>query len=600
MSTLNIDSLLASLETSAGIEKTASDNSVAKPNVSEQLSHVLEKKASEDLTKVAFAEGEKLAKELLKKIASNEIIEGNDKMVAEAAKVVPTETGGDISAPLEASIKEALKDGAKSDDLVDEIEDAAPEQTKEAQIKSENLEMAQSIMQKIAQIVGEETTTPAAEANIAGAAVPNLIHEGQAEMTAFDDAKVLPMPGQEGDLNTILEAVVARAQEQGAVSDDLINGDSPASQAESHAQVEEAQEKAAAVDALCQAGFDFESAVDMVKQAEYDLNVEAAEFEKAAAFDALTEAGVNFDDAVALIKQAEYEIEMEKVAKDEETHGKAMGRGGRMYGRGVLEATGGGLAGGLMGAGAGAIGGSKGALIGSTLGAGVGTIAGAAHGMTRSVRNQFKEETGKEGGSAIRAYGRGLLQGVAGGAAGSAIGHATRNPLLGAALGAASGLGGAVHGYGRSIQNQVKEHHKQAALEDLMAQGIDFDSAVEFVKEATETLALEDKSGTISNKMARAKNATGTAYSNLKRDASAFKQGGQFAGGSIRAAAAKSMAKNPLVYGTAAALAAGGAGLAAYKHHQKKAALEALVEAGIDFDSAVDMVKQAEYDVYGE
>jgi hypothetical protein len=188
---------------------------------------------------------------------------------------------------------------------------------------------------------------------------------------------------------------------------------------------------------------------------------------------------------------------------------------------------------------------------------------------------------------------------VAGGAAGSAIGHATHKPLLGAALGVAGGLGGSLHGYGRSIQNQVKEHNKQAALEDLMAQGVDFDSAVEFVKEAAETLALEDKSGTLSNKMARAKNATGTAYSNLKRDASAFKQGGQFAGGSIRAAA-KSMAKNPLVYGTTAALAAGGAGLAAYKHHQKKAALEALVEAGIDFDSAVDMVKQAEYDVYGE
>ena len=140
--------------------------------------------------------------------------------------------------------------------------------------------MANKIMQKIAQTVGEATTSPAAAVNVAAAAAPNLIQSANAVMTAADDKKVLPLPGAEGTLNNILEAVVARAEAQGAVSDDLVNGDKPASSAEGEAalspeqeqeKIAEEMEKAAAVSALVQAGCDFDSAFNMVKEAEEAL-----------------------------------------------------------------------------------------------------------------------------------------------------------------------------------------------------------------------------------------------------------------------------------------------------------------------------------------
>lgn len=342
MKTLNLNDLLADLEKTAGMEKTAS---ATKPNVSVELSGILEKKSAEDVTASALAAGEALAKELLTKLASeltddarakmtgdkkeNEIQKHNDTIVAfDNSKIVANEgapgTGTKpepgLEGALEGTVEESLKRGAKSDDIVDEKEDK--KQTKEAQIKSENSEMAKNIMQKIAQIVGEETTTPAAAVNTAGAEAPNLIQSTNEEMTEYDDKKVQPLPGAEGSLNSILEAVVARAESQGAASDDLVNGNKPASGASGDKEVltiSDEQEKAAAVSALVEAGCDFDSAIALVKQAEELLSVEADQQEKVAAITELCASGYDFDTAVELVKQAEAELngeggEMDKVA----------------------------------------------------------------------------------------------------------------------------------------------------------------------------------------------------------------------------------------------------------------------------------------------
>ena len=64
----------------------------------------------------------------------------------------------------------------------------------------------------------------------------------------------------------------------------------------------------------------------------------------------------------------------------------------------------------------------------------------------------------------------------------------------------------------------------------------------------------------------------------------------------IRREAAKSLAKNPLVLGGAAATAAGGAAMA----HKKQAALEALVAQGVDFNQAAEMVTAKAKELFGE
>lgn len=322
MKTLNLDNLLKDLEKQAGIEKEAS---VAKPNISKGLTDILEKKASEDITADAVAAGESLAREFLTKLAvevtepakeitkeaaENEIQVGNAAIVADDDKKIEankgaagTGTTGSIDAPLVGTVEAGLARGAKSDDIVDELEDKKVVKSAE-QTNTENSEMAKNIMQKIAQLTGEATTTPAAAVNTAAAAAPNLIQSTNETMTAADDKKVLPLPGADGSLNSILEAVVARAEDQGAVSDDLVNGDRPASSAAGDDEVE----KAAAVSALVDAGCDFESAVDMVKQAEEALLAEADQQEKVAAVKELCAAGYDFETAVDLVKQAEAEL----------------------------------------------------------------------------------------------------------------------------------------------------------------------------------------------------------------------------------------------------------------------------------------------------
>lgn len=335
---ISIDSMLASLEKTAQIEKTASDKTDVKPAISADLANVLEKKASDDLTKQAFAEGEALARDLLAKMA-NEIQADNAAMVADDdKKILPNATGGDIEGVLQGTVDNALATGATTDDRVNHettVNNVVPaggaigteKQAADASAQTNenkedttmnkqasNTDLAKLIMEKLAQEFSDVVTTPAAAVNVAGAPVPNKIQQDNAVMTAHDDAKSVGVgdPGGDGTINALFEKIVARAKAEGGQSDDLINGPG---HVEASPIFTDAVEKAAAVSELCGQGMDFETAVSLVKQAEEAIFADAWEIEKKAAFDQLMEQGIDFDQAIALIKQAEEDLIAEAKAE---------------------------------------------------------------------------------------------------------------------------------------------------------------------------------------------------------------------------------------------------------------------------------------------
>lgn len=424
---MNLNELLESLEQSAQIEKKASEQSVeVAPAIS---ADVLEKKASEDLTKVAFAQGEELARQLLEKLA-NEIQTDNAVMQAQDdQKVVPTETGGTIEQVLQGTVGQALDRGATTDDRVDaaidegaaasESKSTQPEETMNKQAQ-ENSSLAAFIMEKLAQEFNPQVSTPAAAVNVAGAPVPNKIQQDNAVMTSQDDAKVQGIvPGGDGTVNALFETIVGKALASGAGSDNLAEGAAPAvpGVVDAASQAGEEVEKAAAVSALCDAGLDFDSAVALVKQAEEELAVEAWEHEKQAAFNSLVEAGVDFDDAVALVKQAEEEL-FEKEAGVADLAAKAVGK--------------------LKGAGA--------ALKNDAIKASVGasTLGLAAKSMDKKLAKKGLEQIGRS------------------------------KLAVGATGGVAAGAGVAA----------LRGREKKACVDQLMAEGLDFDTAVELTKQA--------------------------------------------------------------------------------------------------------------------
>lgn len=325
---INLNDLMKSLEADAQIEKKASDEAATKPAVSSELAGILEKKASEDVSKAAFAQGEALAKALLEKLA-NEIQAGNDAMVADDDTKVVANPGGTVEQVLQGVVDNATASGATTEDRVnheakvDNVDPAflqgSEKSAQEATSKTEEIkeektmdkiasdsQLAKHIMEKLAQEFSATATTPAAAVNVAATAAPNKIQQDNAVMTAQDDAKVVGVvPGGDGTVNALFESIVAKAKADGGQTDDLINGPGTVV---SDPIFTDAQEKAAAVSELCSAGMDFETAVALVKQAETEILGESWEQEKQACFNMLVAEGVDFDTAIALIKQAEEDL----------------------------------------------------------------------------------------------------------------------------------------------------------------------------------------------------------------------------------------------------------------------------------------------------
>lgn len=178
--------------------------------------------------------------------------------------------------------------------------------------------LADALLTKLAE---EESNT---HAGVTADGVPNKVTVDNAQIVAEDDAKIKPMPTgdgttNQGTVNQILDGIVQDAIAQGAVSQtgnvaaqagtaSANEGAAEAIATPNQVPVEDGAsdevEKAAAVAALVQDGFDFNSAVEMVKVAEQELNFERDTQIKQAALGALMDRGVSFEDAVDMVKSA--------------------------------------------------------------------------------------------------------------------------------------------------------------------------------------------------------------------------------------------------------------------------------------------------------
>lgn len=517
---MTLDELLASLDTP--MEKAASTSTsvraqAVKPVLSAEIESVLTKSASEDLTKQAFAEGEKAAQQLLGQLTMN----------------------------------------------------------KQASLAGKDL--AQSILEKLA----EELAAPT-----------NQIQANTAAMDAQGAAAVQLTPGNGGSVNQILEAIVGDAQAHGATADNLVESNTGAFVERTDPNVEgggeeDEVEKAAAVQVLVQNGYDFNTAIDLVKQAEFDLAADEDNFQKQAAVNELMADGYDFDSAVQLVSQVQDQWTKQAALGELMAQGASFDEAVEL----VKEAGEAGKADMFARAGT-AI---KDAATGAKEATGreymrlkqnVGNLKRGKYINGDEIGENAKEWHNKGRWAAGKAVaGNRLVQGVAG----------------------VTALGGA--GYAAK-----KHYEKTAAFGDLIEQGYDFDTAVELIKEAGVGESIKagynTAKGHVSGALDKArafgarasaatKNEARILKESLKRLATNKNDDGSAALGG-RVGTLKYLAKNRIVQGTAAAAALGGAGYAAKKHYEKKAAFEALVDAGYDFDDAVNLVKQAEYEVYGD
>ncbi len=427
MSTLNIESLLRDLEEEHGLTKSASEDisTDEKPSLSEELESLLTKKAS---VEAAGKAGGSLAKSILTKMA-NEIITENAVAIADHdAAITPTAESGDetVEEMTDSTLDKAIENGAQPMDKA---------QVKAAQINDKEKEMTvtDELIEKIAQAVIEE---------LAGeeGTVPTKIEEDNALMVAQHDAAVQETPGGEGTVNQILDAIVADAKASGAVSENTAaSGESQA--AAEAARMGDEVEKAAAVSALVEAGVDFDEATDLVKQAALEIEEEELEQEKQAALEEAVEAGVDFDTAVELVKEASTLGAVKGVLT------KLKAGVGKEVGNLKASATG------LNGA-------AKGVL--TKLKAGVG----------KEVGNLKASTTGLKGAATMK----GLSAKARANLAGQSLKEMAKNRVVQGGA-AAAAVGGAAMAMNRE---------KKAAYDALVEAGVDFDTAVELVKEASE------------------------------------------------------------------------------------------------------------------
>lgn len=263
----------------SGIEKTASEK--------EDKAEV--PAGSEQFTKTASAIKE--AEELGAKVASQLLKQAEDEKKEESKD----------------EKKEEEKDEGKEEKSEDEKNEDKEEKSEKSE-KEEDMDKKANLVDIISAMLeksafeGDENT----QNGVPGGVVPNKIQVDNAANVAYQDATIGVTPGTNGNndggtVNQIMDAIVAKAQSAGGIGENQVPGGTSFSGAEAQ---DPNVEKTAAVVALVEAGIDFDSAVDLVKQAEAEINAEAFEVEKKAAFGALIEAGVDFDTAVTLVKEA--------------------------------------------------------------------------------------------------------------------------------------------------------------------------------------------------------------------------------------------------------------------------------------------------------
>jgi hypothetical protein len=166
--------------------------------------------------------------------------------------------------------------------------------------------------------VGDESTSNGIPAGV----VPNKTQVDLAQQRAEHDNSFQATPGTDGagnggTINQIFDAIVADAMGATNAKDEQETGNTAhaegaiARQAPAQVQVNgpaaiggEDQEKAAAVSALVESGYDFEESVNLVKAASDELDFEHDQHIKQAALNELIDSGVDFDYAVSMVKEA--------------------------------------------------------------------------------------------------------------------------------------------------------------------------------------------------------------------------------------------------------------------------------------------------------
>lgn len=384
-------------------------------------------------------------------------------------------------------------------------------QTKQASVASVNpsddgAALADAVMQKVAGLQStstKETNSMNKQASVAGKAladallvklanagdvitqngipggvVPNKNQVDVAQTVAEQDGTIKPMPtgdGQtnQGTINQIFDSIVADAMGQGAASYDQVHTTGVAGAegaVEGHAvpnQVgEDEVEKTAAVIELVNSGYDFDSAVDMVKSAAAQIEYEEGMQVKQAALNSLLDRGVDFDTAVHMVKSAGVVDTALNYARG--IPGKISSNVGSAWnGTGAYVS---GIPGKVSGGYNAAVDYAK--SIPGRAQAGYHDAVGFAKGLP--------EATARNAGNARDAMGN-LYRGTY--ADGSAIEggrlatmkYLAQNPVVqgAGALGAAGAVGGGAYYLGRE---------KQAAVAGLVNSGVDFDDAVSLVQ----------------------------------------------------------------------------------------------------------------------
>jgi len=335
----------------------------------------------------------------------------------------------------------AFKSGVQlAQEIMEKVAATQIEQTKGTEMNKQASDagkaLAQALLTKLAN-VGDENTSVGYAAGV----VPNKTQVDIAAQVAEHNNSFQATPGTDGvhgggSINEIFDAIVADAKAQGVVDQSAQGPTAPAEGAQVAGQTpnqagtstglgQDSQEKSAALVALVNSGIDFEDAVDLIKRASDDLEQEEETQIKQAALNELMDQGVDFDFAVALVKQAGLNGIASKVVGQAHAYGTAAK---------------------AMGA--------KG--VAGEIGAAARKGYAAAKGDVKTLRNA-SQYTKEQVGDAAKSTAKRVGVAAAGGAA----------------------VGGAAYAVG---------HKKKAAVDMLVENGVDFDSAIEMVNDKASEL----------------------------------------------------------------------------------------------------------------
>jgi hypothetical protein len=296
MMNLSLDDLIQDLEKSAGLTKSASEKSEKDEKKDEEKAETAVCKADEELDTACKAD------QAAKK--ENAVEQKDDKKKDD-------EQTKEAAAKGAALAKEVMQKVASI-----KLDQVNTEDTMNKQAADAGKALAEALLEKLAS-VGDQNTM-----NGIASGVPNKTQVDLAAQVAEQDSIIQNQPGTDGrgnggTINQIFDSIVSDAMAHGAAPVDQNpaagvakeEGAQVAAQTPNQGGVTgwvdaDQQEKAAAVSELVSQGFDFDAAVNLVKEAAFELEQEEETQVKQAAFDAFIEQGYDFESAVELTKIA--------------------------------------------------------------------------------------------------------------------------------------------------------------------------------------------------------------------------------------------------------------------------------------------------------